>query len=553
MGLQKIFVKAGEFIPTLPAFLLKQIIYKRPIGNLFYARSPSKELVIVRLLSSSLQESTMREPKLIHFLKLLPKKDLKSFSLYLSSPLFNQRNGLKKLYDILANHYLKPETTFSLKKLYAQAYQDRAYNEKSLKTSMSQLLSLLMDFLALSKFQEDQVIQKRFLLQKLNDLDESKYFPSFYNKATESLSKQSLTSSDFHYEMTLLEEELDLARSRLPKRDPQALMHVALQHLGNSFLIRLIRYKIRIVNREATYRPSSEYALMDTCLQHIENTLDNLPLVIQTYFQFYQAITSPEKVEEYQKAIKMLSQAVIWLPKIEAEELYTSALNFAVRQTNHGQVFFLNEIFSLYQDMLHHKIILDKGRLSPWHFKNIVNTALRLKKFDWANDFILQWQDLIFPDYAQNAFHYNQAILFFHQKEYAKAERHFHTLLEDFKDVFYGLNARGYLLQTYFETGNMMGLESMAHSFRMFLKRNKEISEEKKRMYLKFINHLTQLVKIPPRKHEKLMRLYQNLKEEPKKGMGSAWLMTKVAEIMKAPDLLPKNQFTQASSAIPKD
>jgi|GEM_PF-1375471 len=495
----------------------------------------------------------MKEPKLIHFLKLLPKKERKQFRNYLASPFCNPRPGLVNLYEVLIRYYINGSSPFSLEKLHAKAYPDRTHNEKSLKANMSQLLSSYFDYLAYARFREDKPAQKRMVLEKLNALGEQQYFPSLHSKAVQSLEKEGITAADFHYEMTLLEEELNVFRTRVPKRDSQALMHTAIQHLGHSFLLRLMRYKIRVLNHQITYQPSLEFDLMDIGMQYIAQNSDQLPPIMRLYQNLIYSLSHPNDLKAYRKATALLSRSALSLARIEAEELYTSALNFVVRQTNQGQLEFLEEIFALYQDMLQHEIIVQKGKLSPWHFKNIVNAALRLEKFAWTQDFIQHWQDLIFPDYAHNAFHYNQAILYFHQNQFEQAERHFNLVLNDFKDIHYGLDARGHLLQVYFELGNMIGLESLAHASRMFIQRNQEISKERKRMYLRFINHLNQLINIPPKNHNRLGKLYQKIEHNTAKGMGTTWLKTKIAEMLNAPELNPKNQLTQASSAIPKD
>lgn len=495
----------------------------------------------------------MKDPKLIHFLRHLTARDLKGFREYIASPYFNQREGLKTLLEVLEDQFLKKKKSISMEELYQLLYGNRPFNQASLKTSMSQLLSLLQDFLAYSKFQEDKIAQHKFLLQKLNDLGESKYFPSLYNKAISTLEKQGLSTADFHYDVALMEEIYDSFRNRKPARDPNGLMQQAVQHLGYSFLIRMLRYKIRLVHRQATFSSSLEYRFMDLSLEYISRELSQLPQVVQAYFQFYQAITSPDQIEIYRKAVQMLSQTAHRFSIIEANEFYTSALNLAVQRVNQGQLEFLSEILSLYQDMLMHKIILEKGRLSPWHFKNIVNAALRLEKFQWAKEFIEEWQNKIFPDYAQNAFNYNQGMLTYYQKQYETAERYFNQVLLDYKDIFYGLNSRGFLLQIYFETENMIGLESLIHSFRMSLSRNQEISDQKRRMYMSFINHLKKLINIPPRNQDRLKNLYEEIKNKKEKGVGSAWLLEKIADLLGDPSLIPKLHSTQIRSAILED
>ena len=82
------------------------------------------------------------------------------------------------------------------------------------------------------------------------------------------------------------------------------------------------------------------------------------------------------------------------------------------------------------------------------------------------------------------------------------------------------LDARMYLLQIYYETGESLALESLAHAFRMFLDRNKNLSQNRKREYIDFILHLRRLSNIPLHDRKRLQKLREQIKEKAHRGMG---------------------------------
>ena len=104
-------------------------------------------------------------------------------------------------------------------------------------------------------------------------------------------------------------------------------------------------------------------------------------------------------------------------------------------------------------------------------------------------------------------------------------------VLNGYKDVFYGIDSRAFLLQIYYETGNSLGLETLAHSFRMFLDRNKGISPTKRNQYVSFILHLKRLSNIPLRDKERLKQLKNDILDKSVKGMGTRWLLSKIEEL----------------------
>ena len=54
---------------------------------------------------------------------------------------------------------------------------------------------------------------------------------------------------------------------------------------------------------------------------------------------------------------------------------------------NDGNLDFLPVVYELYREMLDQEVVLEKGKISSWHFKNIVNVALRSKDFEWTRSF----------------------------------------------------------------------------------------------------------------------------------------------------------------------
>ena len=475
----------------------------------------------------------MEGTKLVYFLRKLSGKEVKAFKTYVHSPFFNDRDALKKLITALEKELSKGKGIASKEQIYQRVYGDKSFNEASLKTNMTQLFGLLRDFMSFTKYKADLPTQNMYFLQKLNELSEEKYFEKYYGTSVKDLEKTSMHAGNKMYARVVLEEEAQLFRDRRGGRNAKNFLSTAIGDFGNSFLLRMLRYQIILLNRQLSFTGKEENEMLGMALEHVANNLNRLPLSIQVHYQLYLSLKHPLDSTQYAVARQELSDNAKVFSSVELSELYTSILNMATRQLNEGDLSFLQRIFDLYKEMLELEIIIERNRMLPWHFKNIVNVGARLKQFAWVEAFIEEWQDKILNDYAENAYNFNQGMLKYYQQSFEAAERHFHTLLDDYKDVFYGLNARGYLLQIYFETENLRGLEALAHSFRMFLDRSKDISEEKRRQYINFINHLRKLINIPTREVDKLTALKKGILEKDRKGLGSAWLVDKIEGLIR--------------------
>lgn len=470
----------------------------------------------------------MEKNKLVYFLRLLSPEELKEFKWYLSSPLFNRRESLKNLLEVLVEEFLVKESNISREEVYLMVYGDKPFNNQSLKTIMTQLQKAFCNFLAFKGFQNDPINQQRYFLDQLMITGDQKYFPTYYKRATRELNAQPLDSAVRYLEMMQLGEMFHRYNQSRPGRDPQNHLAEAERNMLASFLIRLLRYELRELSRSGTFKQTPDSILKMAIVETVAAQLTEMPSVVQVYSLMVSCFKDLSKPEHFIKAKATLLNFWQDFSREEAIDLFLVAISYAADRVNGGKNEFLKELFELYQAMLFNSLLVEDGKLSPFHFKNIVNVGLRLKKFSWVEKFLEKWQNSIYPDHAENAYHYNYGMLFFYRKEYIKAQSHFHKVLQEYKDIFYGLNSRGYLLQIYYELQDINSLESLSNSFRIFISRHKEISDVKRQHYLSFLNHLSKMCDIPSNDSKKLNALRAKILEKEHKGMGVNWLLEKI-------------------------
>lgn len=473
----------------------------------------------------------MKNNKLIHFLRLLPQKDLQKFDKYIHSPFFNEREAVRRLYKTLEKEFTKKNSEFDPEEIYRSVYGDRAFNEASLKTCMSQLFSLLRDYLAYSKFKEKETLQNRLVIEKLNDLEENKYFKQLYRKSISELEKTNLDLAYTYHERMLMEEEYNLFLKRQVKRSKMLEEQSPVQFLTFSFLAKTLRYKLNEINIQSSFRVPEESDLSAYAIKYIQRNLEQMPLGIQIYIGFYEAFLDPMNLHLFEQAKELLSTSVEKISRLEVQELYIGALNFCARHINDGDEIFLRPIYDIYQEMLQLGILQQKGKISPFHCKNIVSIALRLGEFQWTSRFLDEWQNKVSGHNPQTTINYNQGLLKFYQASFHEAAQYFNKVLAGKPDVFYGLNARGFLLKIYYEISDIRSLESQAHSYRMYIHRTKQLSDHKRNQYIEFINHLNRLINAPSLDQKRLQKLRSDIVLKPFPGMGTSWLLEKIDEL----------------------
>ena len=476
----------------------------------------------------------MENSKLVLLLRDMSAEDVEAFYKYLASPVFpiKSREAIGTLLEVVVEEYVLGEGKATKKSVFERVFGEGSFKATSFKTQMSYLLRYLRDFLAFQQFQEDKVAQGRYLIYKLNAMGEQRLFPRYLDMAFRALAKEELSSADLFQEQAILLEEKYIHGRRGTRRNPENALEGALRNYRDAFVVRMIRYYNALLNRKHVFQQDKEPAWMGFLVRYIRESWDEMPPMVHLYYWLMEALTHPDAHGYFQNTWDILRTEQPRMSRIETHEIYISLLNLATRRLNGGQQNYLPIIFEMYQEILAQGFLLDRGKLPPWHLKNIITVAARLGEFEWADAFLDDWKNKLHGDYEDNALNYNQGLLYYFQADYEAAEQSFNRLLQDYKDMFYGINARGYLLQIFYETGNTRGMEALCHSFRMFLVRNKSIAEVKRRQHILFINHLRRFTGIPLQDKEKLRALKDEILEKEDRGMGSQWMLDKIDELL---------------------
>jgi hypothetical protein len=163
------------------------------------------------------------------------------------------------------------------------------------------------------------------------------------------------------------------------------------------------------------------------------------------------------------------------LPLPETREIYAYAINFCIRQVNKGGEAYLQVLLSLYQNALQDGALFSDGWLFQWDYKNIVSAGLKARNFAWCENFIQAYKDKLEPSTRENAYTYNLASLYFEQGDLRRALR----LLQhvEFSDVFYQIGSKVILLKSFYELNDHEALLSTCDAFKIYLKRNKTLSQ----------------------------------------------------------------------------
>ncbi|HNM25487.1 MAG TPA: hypothetical protein PKL15_08665, partial [Saprospiraceae bacterium] len=250
--------------------------------------------------------------------------------------------------------------------------------------------------------------------------------------------------------------------------------------------------------------------------------------LIRIYLDIVDALKNLEEEQYYRELMRNLEKYGDSISKDDLRECYYFAQNYCAFKVNQGKIEYYREVFEIFRRIIQMGLLLEENQVSEGVYKNIITASLGVGEFKWAENFIRDYSGYLPPAIRENAMSYNLSYLYFNQKEYSRVIE----LLRDveYSDVSYALSAKVLLLRTYYELGEMIALDSLIDSFRIYLRRNKVISKRLKRESNNFLNFLKRLAVLEDKKITGTSALKKRIMENPSI-VSKKWLLEKVDEM----------------------
>ena len=463
----------------------------------------------------------MNDSKLILILRKLPKKDFRKLGLMAESPFFNKKKDLTVFYSFLSSVY--PE--FEEKKVgYEQAhkfvFRGQKFNKKEVGYLMTDMVRLVEDIFCYEMLENDLAKKEDYLLETYNQMELEKAFKKSLNDSSKIINNYQFKDSNYYfvkYQLALRENKFfTMQRKHIADESLQG----ALNNLDLFYLSEKFRISSEILNRQNMLRNNYELTLVDELLDFIKNTELGQVSTIAIYSTILKGLKTDDPIY-FEKLTALLNEHSEDFPRTEAREMYIHAINYCVRKIHSGEKNYSSRLLSLYKSTIEKELIFDQGTISPWTYMNIITIGIRNNEFEWTEDFIHEYKKFLKPQFAENAYNYNLAYFYFNKKEYDKAIELLNRVV--FSDIYYNCESKALLLRIYYAQGEVDTFYSMIDSFRIFLSRNKLISENNKEMYFNLIRFIKRLFRITKGDAKNLQKLKEDIQES-KRVINSGWL-----------------------------
>lgn len=459
--------------------------------------------------------------------RILSEAEKRELSRYLASAYFNRDASLLGLHQFHCKEQSE-EVRYDKKAAWKFVFPRVSYSERKLRYMVSDLISSVEEFIytqhALNaKPNFVHVLDEYYTLR---EADENKSSLAAKIISRRNAKKNILSPEYFleqHFKNELVEELHASSLKTYSKFVAENRKNVP-SGLDVYYVIEKLRQMCLVANDNNVFGTKtkcfyeSETLRLASTKQFFENEF------VRAYLSVYYMLVQKTE-QQYFTLKKIIARHGYDFEDKNLAEIFTYARNFCIGKVNAGRSDFFEELFDLYAQGLQKRVLLLNGEINERNFKNIVTTALRTKKYDWTFDFINEYRYQLNKTVRENAYNYNLANYFFHTKQYDKAIRNLQKV--QLSDLFYGLDARALMLKCYFELDEREAFLNSYFSFRVFVMRRKNVSEQHRKNYLNFLRIAKKLMNLRARDKKAIQNLQTEIKNA-KALADKSWLEEKL-------------------------
>ncbi len=474
----------------------------------------------------------MISDKLLSILQTLSKVERNRFRKYLLSPYLNDQPDLCVLLDA-ADKALRDGTFAELERqqVWQKLYPNKPYNDAQMRRLSSDLNQKALSFLSAEARQQNPLTEALDMQRLLAKPELKKHLAGVERNISRLLNEAAAKSPEFYLvSFQVYHNVFKRAVKTVTTSGYAEKLGYADAHLEYFYLTQKLKYYVNWLLYCRSRTTEKEIVLPLGIWQMLDKEMfKDIPLLI-IYRKIIYCLTEPDEEQHFNELLNSVESHAAFISKFDLRECYHIAQNYCAIKINQGKREYYRKVFEIFKKIIQNEILLEEGTLSEGIFKNIVTAGLGVGEFDWTESFIRDYTVYLPSDIRENARTFNLASLHFHQKKYPQVI----SLIRDveYNDVVYTLSAKQLLVRTYYELGEMLALDSLIDSFKIYLRRNKLISKSQKREYLNFLNFVKNLTILNASDTKKLLKLRTRIETAssvtPKK-----WLLEKIDELQK--------------------
>lgn len=430
--------------------------------------------------------------KLVTLFKTLSKSEVKAFSKYLLGTSYKPDNAIFELLYFLKKHHPNfDENKVNTQTAWHFIFDENKVNQKKLLQLRTNLVKVLEDFLIKLQLEKSQP-ERDFLL--LNALKDRKLDNQFFQKVKD-VRRKWKKSKPPGIEQLHNEYKLEILHNDYIETTDIGIIMSDMQKDINKLDVYYLAQRLHLSLGLSTSRnyfnnveDLNEKKILNNLLAlSNESKYTKIPAIHLSNLIFNDVLSG--EFNSYNKMKNLFYHTFENYSKKEQANILAFLSYYCIQNQLNGNKFASNNLFDLTKWSVENKIYILNGYISNSEFTNIVNTACRVKKYDWARNFISKFQFFLANRIRDDIVASSIATCLFSEKKYEELLSH--LVRVNFKNIVYSVNARCMQIIAFFELGGKdEEFHNSTKSFEAVLSRNKSLSRDRKQTVGKFIKYI---------------------------------------------------------------
>jgi hypothetical protein len=470
----------------------------------------------------------MHDSRLLSLLKTLSGKEWNQLEAYLSG--HHQSYNLSLFQELRKYAPRFKSKALSLGTFLQRWPENEKWTEKQLRQQFSRLTTTVEEGLSWLWLQEEEWRLALSLFATGQERGLEYLVRKAARRVEKLLEAYPLRDREFYlrqYEWAMIQYQY----AQSDKRSFQPLLQRVSNALDTFFAFEKTRQVWQMANLEAMLDVEYDYGLGHEILQGASGhpIVDGVQAIYTQVLEL--TLGRLEEEEGWSQLVQVHNQIqnhLSLIPKLEAQQLYTSLLNYCTRKLNlTGANRYRRAYFDLNRALLEQGWLQEAGVLSPWRYINLVAVALALEEKEWTKQFIDSYQQQLPESQQDNAYHYALGHYYYALRKLDKAQEHLMLVL--FEEPLFNAGVRLLMAKVLYDAKQEELLQHQLEANRLFFLRDKTIGDNRKAQLKAFNHFLGRLSRIPDFDKEALNDLKDSL-PDPTEVISHNWLLERLQQ-----------------------
>ncbi len=404
----------------------------------------------------------------------LTRAELLSFRKVVHSPYFNTREEVARLFEYLADNLGGKPTKFERAAVLKHTFPDQKnVSDENLNRAASALTDVIRTWLSIEEMRADANQSQVYLQLAYKRRGMTEFREKALPQAIAENNRQPLRDLQYHYRQCVLNWDRFDHAARV-KWENRSEFQSMTEQQAYYLLTKIIKLGCLGVSFEARLGERYDMLFLDEAVRYVEEkNLMHIP-AISTFYHVYKCLKNEDSQLHAQQIRKMLAENSDKFSNFDLQFITLSLTSFLVHQhTETGDISFLRESFDLFKTALESGVLTPNKVLSKYTFFQIVDHAISLKEFDWAENFVEEYKKFLPEPDRENTYQFHLALCHFHRKNYGEAVKLLQKIIVR-DEVLYNLEARGMMVSILYESGSHDTANYQLESYKTFLRRHPE-------------------------------------------------------------------------------